>query len=277
MATQVQLRRGTDAQVNMMTPAEGEVVVDMTNDRLSVGDGIRQGGFPIPNFSDIQKNSFTTPVVTGTGNAIILTLNPALLAYVGGTSFKFVATAANTGAVTVNINGLGVRSVISNSGLSALSSGDIVAGSYYELYYDGTRFLISSLGQSGGISGNVTAGTYPITLSGSGSSGVANTYTNVGFTYYIPYTGIVRGNMVLRKPASTGTHSARWVKNGSTPVGSVHSINASGADTAFTDSISVVAGDRLRVQISVSSGSGTGTVAGVYISIAEFFPSATSL
>lgn len=45
-ATQVQLRRGTAAQVAAFTPAEGETVVDKTNHRLVVGDGATAGGFP---------------------------------------------------------------------------------------------------------------------------------------------------------------------------------------------------------------------------------------
>jgi hypothetical protein len=43
-ATQVQTRRGTAAQVSAMTPAAGEVVADMTNFALSLGDGSTAGG-----------------------------------------------------------------------------------------------------------------------------------------------------------------------------------------------------------------------------------------
>jgi hypothetical protein len=43
-ATQVQWRRGAAAQVLAMTPAAGEVVADMTNFALSLGDGSTAGG-----------------------------------------------------------------------------------------------------------------------------------------------------------------------------------------------------------------------------------------
>jgi hypothetical protein len=43
-ATQVQWRRGTSAQVLAMTPAAGEVVADMTNFALCLGDGSTAGG-----------------------------------------------------------------------------------------------------------------------------------------------------------------------------------------------------------------------------------------
>ena len=44
MATQVQWRRGTTAQIAVFTPAVGEVVVDTTLNTLSVGDGVTVGG-----------------------------------------------------------------------------------------------------------------------------------------------------------------------------------------------------------------------------------------
>lgn len=45
MATQVQWRRGTTAQVNLFTGAVGEVVVDTQTHQLVVQDGVTAGGF----------------------------------------------------------------------------------------------------------------------------------------------------------------------------------------------------------------------------------------
>ena len=45
--TQVQLRRGTSAQVATFTGAQGEVVVDTTNNRAVVHDGATAGGFAL--------------------------------------------------------------------------------------------------------------------------------------------------------------------------------------------------------------------------------------
>ena len=42
-ATQVQLRRGTSAQIATFTGAQGEVVVDTTNNRAVVHDGATAG------------------------------------------------------------------------------------------------------------------------------------------------------------------------------------------------------------------------------------------
>lgn len=46
MATRLQLRRGTAAQVAAFAGAEGELTPDLTNKRLVLHDGITAGGWP---------------------------------------------------------------------------------------------------------------------------------------------------------------------------------------------------------------------------------------
>ncbi len=63
MATQLQIRRGTAAQVAAFTGAEGEIVYNSTNDSLHTNDGSTAGGFELArvdgsNFS--SSVSFTT-------------------------------------------------------------------------------------------------------------------------------------------------------------------------------------------------------------------------
>jgi hypothetical protein len=152
-ATQTRLRRGTNAQVNAMTPASSEVVHDTTNNRLNVGNGSTAGGFPIPNFRDLQQSAFITGTVGGTANAITLTLVPALAAYANGVRLIFKATANNTGATTINVNGLGARNIFKLSGTSlvACTGGEIISGAWYEIIDDGTQFQLA-----GGVGGGVT-------------------------------------------------------------------------------------------------------------------------
>lgn len=79
--------------------------------------------------------------VAGT-NTITGTLSPAITSYTAGQSFKFVAAGANTGAVTINLNGLGAKA-ITKSGATALSSGDIASGAVVSITYDGTQFQMA--------------------------------------------------------------------------------------------------------------------------------------
>ena len=86
--------------------------------------------------------------VSGT-NTVTATVTPALTAYASGQMFKMVAAGANTGAVTLNINSLGAKSV-TRDGTTALVTGDILAGAAYLIHYDGTQFqLLNSLLKSG--------------------------------------------------------------------------------------------------------------------------------
>lgn len=51
-AVQVQYRRGTSSQLATFTGAQGEMVVDTTNNRVVVQDGATAGGFPAAKLSE---------------------------------------------------------------------------------------------------------------------------------------------------------------------------------------------------------------------------------
>lgn len=68
----------------------------------------------------------------------------SLAAYATGQKFWFVAAGTNTGAVTLNINSLGAKSV-TKYGTTALTAKDIVAGQVVTVVYDGTRFQMIGL------------------------------------------------------------------------------------------------------------------------------------
>lgn len=78
--------------------------------------------------------------VSGT-NTITGSCTPALTAYTAGMELRLIAVADNTGAVTINIDSLGAKSV-TKRGTIALQAGDILNGEMLRLVYDGTRFQI---------------------------------------------------------------------------------------------------------------------------------------
>lgn len=63
-ATQVKRRRGTTAQNDAFTGAEGEIVVDTEKHTLRVHDGETQGGFEMARQSDVGDKADTTYVNT---------------------------------------------------------------------------------------------------------------------------------------------------------------------------------------------------------------------
>lgn len=83
--------------------------------------------------------------VGGTADAITLTASPAITAYVAGQRVQFLASGANTTAVTVAINGLAAKAITKN-GATALIAGDIPSGSMVTITYDGTQFIMGTTG-----------------------------------------------------------------------------------------------------------------------------------
>lgn len=77
--------------------------------------------------------------VGGTVDAITITTLAPITTLAAGQEFLFIAAGANTGATTINVNGLGVKSLTKN-GSTALSAGDIPSGAVIRIVYDGTRF-----------------------------------------------------------------------------------------------------------------------------------------
>lgn len=80
--------------------------------------------------------------ISGT-NVITATAGLGMSAYVTGQVFRFIASGANTGATTLNINSIGAIAITKN-GTVALASGDILAGSITTVVYDGTQFQLNS-------------------------------------------------------------------------------------------------------------------------------------
>lgn len=76
---------------------------------------------------------------TGTANAYVLTLAPALTQLISGMPIRFMASFTNTGAATLNVNGLGAKSIVKYGDVS-LISGNITANQVYTVLYDGTDF-----------------------------------------------------------------------------------------------------------------------------------------
>jgi len=81
-------------------------------------------------------------VQAGTATAYTMTLDPAPAAYLPGMGIKFFVVNANTGAVTINVNGLGVVPLVKPSGV--LTSGDLTVGLPVEAIWNGTSFIITS-------------------------------------------------------------------------------------------------------------------------------------
>ena len=91
--------------------------------------------------SQLQNFSTATLITVAGTDTITGTVSPSLTAYTAGQIFSFVVGTTNTGAVTLNIDGLGAKSV-TRTGAVALVAGGMVTGQVALVEYDGTRFQL---------------------------------------------------------------------------------------------------------------------------------------
>jgi len=121
---------------------------------------------------------------TGAANAYVITFaagQPIPAAYIAGMGLKFKALVTNTGASTVNVNGLGAVAIRRATGV-ALSANDINSGQIVELTYDGTFFQMQNYLGAAATTSTVTLNNIPTVA----DSGTANALIG---TYSPPITG----------------------------------------------------------------------------------------
>lgn len=188
-----------------------EDVQDTLNTHLS--DYVRQPGYG---------------VTAGSANTYTLTLSPAPAAYTDGMGIVVKINAANTGAATINVNGLGAKAIVDGKG-NALTSGKLRLSGTYSLKY------------------NTTSGNF--ILQGSDSSGNATPADLLAGKTASTDTGDIIGTMVNRgavtiNPSNTDQAIAVGYHNGSGKVSAVTG-TAIAADVANGKTFSSAAGINL--------------------------------
>ena len=139
MATQVQFRRGTSAQNNNFTGAEGELSVNLSNKSLRLHDGVTAGGF------EIARKDFTNATF---GATVLPTLNTTY--NLGSSAFKFLNVHSQefTGALTGNADtATALETARTINGVSFDGTADITI----EASIDKTLFISEGLEDSGGL------------------------------------------------------------------------------------------------------------------------------
>ena len=142
-AVQVQYRRGSASQIASFTGAQGELVVDTTNNRVVVQDGATAGGYPAAKLTDIGTvtgqygSTIQTAVIEGLiacsgassvstatipNRAIVCAVSTHVVtAITGATSFNVDATTSASGGTGTTAgqfgSALGIAAGSSNSGV----------------------------------------------------------------------------------------------------------------------------------------------------------------
>ena len=177
-----------------------------------------------PSAGQVQDGTFTYLTSVSGTDTITAVAAISMTAYAAGQTFRFIAAGANTTtSVTININGIGAKSITKN-GTTALAIGDIVSGSIVEVTYDGTEFQVSSqissptallssnntwtgkqtfTGTTSLISSKFTNAIEAVTISATAATGTINYDVTTQSVLY--YTSNASANFTINFRASSGT------------------------------------------------------------------------
>jgi len=143
----------TDYTASVMSQNTNPVILDSSgsadiwlvgNYKINLTDSndVQQANYPVDNVSSFAAgNNFY--VTTGTANNYILTPSPALLQYTAGDTFNVQFNVANTGPSTINVSGLGAKSLVLPPA-TALTGGELITSVTYTITYDGTNFQVTN-------------------------------------------------------------------------------------------------------------------------------------
>lgn len=207
MADQLQLRRGTTAQIATFTGAQGEVIVDTDKDTLVVQDGATAGGFPLASESAVVDGTFYfNDDVSGGSIANSYILSPKAntnipTSYMDGQQYGFVTVNANTGPSTATFSALGIRSLKWPGGVDPVAgeiSGRVylifdAANNWFEIqdiersldYLNSTRINVASAGTVD----LTTAAPSTRHINITGTTTITAFTVAVGKTYFVRFAG----------------------------------------------------------------------------------------
>lgn len=153
----ISLKAGVPAATGSQTtpaPDSGNIgiyVITVANGQTTITSGNISLLSSAPFFSNlpqipalVQNNSWIYAVAAGSANALTATLSPVPASYTAGLGILLKIATTNTGAATLNVNGLGAVA-ITRADLSPVQAGDLVAGAIVRLHYDGTQFQVGGL------------------------------------------------------------------------------------------------------------------------------------
>ena len=154
-------------------------------------------------------------VDTGAADAYVIAPSPAISAYAAGQIFSFKAANTNTTISTVNVNGVGAKTIKKQNGAVDLAAGDIVVGQIVQIEYDGINFqMLTPVGVTPATAASVAA----YFNAGDGSDGdvtIAGTTTLTRHMYYnnltITGTLIAAGFIVYVKGTINGAGTVKFI------------------------------------------------------------------
>lgn len=175
----------------------------------------------------LQHNAEKYAADAGSNDTYVITLSPAPTSYTNGMIVYFKANTINTGAATINVNSLGAKTIVKGVN-STLSDGDIAAGQFCTLIYDGTNFVLQNPTSPSTTSPTVFQQTI---IAGVPSGTVDNTYFSTS------YLGFSTSNPMFAatKGSSGAPVLTRYIKLYNGSIVATHQVQVSLADSGSTN------------------------------------------
>jgi hypothetical protein len=154
-----------------------------------------------------QGDNYVQATAPSGANTYYASLSPTLDQYRAGLRLFVTIPITNTGPSTLNVDGLGVRTIVRGNG-AATAAGDLPGGMCVELIDDGTRFQIANY--QGFTSSTTNNNNFLVDLPYVADTGTVNALVGV---YSPAQTALTEGMALLIKLAHTITGSATMQAN----------------------------------------------------------------
>lgn len=197
----------------------------------------------------LQNNTEKYAADAGSTDAYAISLSPAPTSYATGMVVHFKANTANTGACTLNVNGLGAVSIKKSYNVELVDS-DIAANQLVSVVYDGANFQMSSPVSDKRVA---VANTYIIRATAATERSVQGTTYTKKKEIQVNFAGTIHTTFDLRTSSSAYNVIGRLYVNGSA-VGTERLINTT-SDTTYTETLTIAKGDLVQVYIKTDNAS----------------------
>lgn len=194
---------------------------------------------------------------TGSANTYVVTAEPPLPSLADGALVAVKINVANTGASTLNVNGLGAKTIKKSNG-NDVAAGNLKAGTIYSFRYNATTTNFILQGEGGGgtaVAGDVLAGKTFTNDNGDAVGTMSNRSGEYAALAYTPYTP--PGNnprLYLKAPDGfyPGTYDGTnwngvgnvWAEDADFVAGNIKAnINLFGVNGTFTSDGTATTGD----------------------------------
>ena len=205
----------------------------------TIGQAVESGLDKLPSEAQIKRGLVDYGTDSGTANAYIVTMPFTDTVLVDGYRVEFKPTYSNTGASTVDVDNLGIKSIFKSDG-SALSANDLKAGGLVSLRYDTTtgsfRLASSTPADATAAAASAAASASSAAASSASASAAATSATNAANSASAASTSATN-SASSASAASTSASNASTSATNAANSASAASTSATNAATSASNSL----------------------------------------